>query len=122
MEKVLYCNGVKFKSISTKFSNVANLLELLERLCKLSKECGLWCTQTRIDNIMFKYIEKEKCERGLIVQQDLIRVEFPLDFLKELKDMVLNAPTITSTSLELVGLIDYITYGVKDSVLYFAKK
>jgi hypothetical protein len=71
---------------------------------------------------MFKYIEKEKCERGLIVQQDLIRVEFPLVFLKELKDMVLNAPTITSTSLELVGLIDYITYGVKDSVLYFAKK
>jgi len=106
----------------TKFNNIANLFELLNRLCYLSKECGLWCTQNHIDNILFKFVEKEECERGLIVPQDLIRVEFPLDFLRELKGLVLNAPTITSTSLELVGLIDYITYGVKDSILYFSTK
>jgi hypothetical protein len=122
MEKVMYCKSAGFKSMPTKFNNIADFLQLLERLCELSKECGLWCTQNRIDHIVFRYIKKESCERGLIVQQDLIRVDFPLDFLKELKGLILNAPTITSTSLELVGLIDYITYGVKDDILYFSTK
>jgi hypothetical protein len=99
-----------------------NFLLLTKQIGDLSEEIGMGSVKMHLDSILFKLIEKGSIIQGVTTQTNLIRVNFPLDFFKELKYSLLVAPKITSNTMELVGLIDYITYGVKKDIFYFVVK
>ena len=122
MVTTLYFNGKNLKPIRTLFCTLENFLLLTNQIGELSEEIGMGSVKMHLNGILFKLIERGSVVQGVTTQTDLIRVNFPLDFFKELKYSLLVAPKITSNTMELVGLIDYITYGVKKDIFYFVVK
>lgn len=113
-----------YSPINTNFSNHGELFVLTNWLEERLKYT-MFSADIIGKKMTFQYLEgrefaivDKKNGLGFFPPFTMVRVVFPLDEFAKLKSKLLSQPNIDRASLECVGLIDYITQGVEDTILY----
>lgn len=113
-----------YTQINTSFSDhselfiLTNLLEERLKHTEFSSEIiGKKMTFQYLKGGKFAIVDKTN-GLGFFPPFTMVRVVFPIEEFAKLKSNILSQSVIDNISLECVGLIDYITRGIEQNVLY----